>query len=244
MHFRLPAILLGFAALAAAQLSPQFDAVSIRPSTAADTSNRLGPTPQGGLRGQNVTILQLIAMGYAVRPFQIVDAPGWASTERFDVTATPDVPEERPSRDRFRERLRAMLADRFGLVIESTSRPVPVYKLQLAKDGPKIQASKPGDSLHMESNERMLRGTAADLKTIADSLSGILLRPIVDETGLTGTFNFDLQFADLRLDDASNETTAPALFTAITQQLGLKLESGRAAAPVLVVQNVHRPSEN
>ena len=90
MHFRLPAILLAVAALGAAQQSPRFDAVSIRPSTAADTSNRLGPTPQGGLRGQNVTVLQLIAMAYSVRPFQIVDAPGWGSTDRFDVTATPD----------------------------------------------------------------------------------------------------------------------------------------------------------
>ena len=142
MHFRLPAVLLAFAALGAAQQGPRFDAVSIRSSTAVDNNNRLGPTPQGGLRGENVTVLQLIAMAWSVRPFQIVDAPGWASTERFDVMATPDVAEEKPSRDRSRERLREMLTERFGLAIESTSRAVPVYKLQPANGGPKLQASE------------------------------------------------------------------------------------------------------
>jgi uncharacterized protein (TIGR03435 family) len=97
----------------------------------------------------------------------------------------------------------------------------------------------------MESNERMLRGSAAEMKIIADSLSGILLRPVVDETGLTGAFSFDLQFADLRLDGAApDETSAPALFTAITRQLGLKLESSRAPAPVLAVEKTERPSAN
>ena len=138
-----------------------------------------------------------------------------------------------------------MLAERFGLVIarESTSRAVPVYKLQPLKDGPKLQASKPDEPLHMESNSRTLRGTAVDMKIIADSLSGILLRPIIDETGLTGTFNFDLQFADLRLDDAPNETTAPALFTAITQQLGLKLESRPSSGACSCCPERH-PSQN
>jgi uncharacterized protein (TIGR03435 family) len=96
----------------------------------------------------------------------------------------------------------------------------------------------------MESNSRMLRGTAVDMKVMADALSGILLRPVVDETSLPGTFSFDLRFADLRLDDTAQETTAPALFTAIAQQLGLKLESGRAPAPVLVVRSVHLPTGN
>jgi len=89
-----------------------FEVASIRPSDATDQTNRLGPTPQGGLRGENVTVTQLIALAFGVRPFLIVDAPSWASTQRFHVIATPDVSEElapgaaSAQRQAFRERVR------------------------------------------------------------------------------------------------------------------------------------------
>jgi uncharacterized protein (TIGR03435 family) len=202
-----------------------------------------------------VTTLQLIALAYGVRPFLIVDAPDWVSTQRFDVVATPDFPEELPAnpgpaeRDTFRERVRqrvqALLAERFGLVIRAGHRSMPVYKLVAAKGGHKMTAAKPEEPRRMESNSRMVRGSNIDMKALADSLAGLLLRPVLDETGLSGDFNLSMQFADLRL----NATPDPAntdgtIFTAITEHLGLKLEAARAPAPVFAVEKINRPTEN
>ena len=239
----------------------RFDVASIRPSKAADLTNRLGPTPQGGLRGENVTLTQLIALGYGVRPFLIVDAPGWASAERFDVVATPDSPEEpgpgatvvtrEVFRDRVRQRLQMLLAERFGLVVRPEMRPVPVYKLVVARGGHKMAPANPDDARRMESNPRLLRGTGVDLKTVADALAGILLRPVLDETNLSGNFNLEMHFADTRLEapaeavsGGAGDSTAPTIFGAINERLGLRLESARAPAPVFVVEKAHRPSEN
>jgi uncharacterized protein (TIGR03435 family) len=245
-----------------AQTAPalhRFDVASIRPSKAADPSNRLGPTPQGGLRGENVTVIQLIALAFGVRPFLIVDAPEWASTHRFDLIATPDVPEEMPAnasaaeretlRNRIRQRIQALLTDRFGLVIRADKRPMPVYRLVVAKSGHKLTPSGDQEPRRMESNSRMLRGSSVDMKTVADSLTGILLRPVVDETNLSGAFNLNVQFADVPLQvtpetaDAAADT-APTIFTAFPEQLGLRLEPGRAPTPVFVVEKIQRPSEN
>jgi uncharacterized protein (TIGR03435 family) len=234
----------------------RFEVASIRPSKAPDATNRLGPTPQGGLRGENVTVMQLIALAYGVRPFLIADAPGWASAERFDVVATPDQSEELPpnapgaQRDAFRERVRqriqALLADRFGLVIRHGERTMPVYKLVAAKSGHKMTTSTAQEPRRMESNSRMLRGTSVDMKTVADALAGLLLRPVIDETNLSGTFNLQMQFADVRAEAKpdGDGTAAATVFTAITEQLGLRLEAARAPSPVFIVEKVQRPSEN
>ena len=104
----------------------------------------------------------------------------------------------------------------------------------------------------MESNSRLLRGTAVDMKMVADSLTGILLQPVLDETRLSGTFNLNIQFADLRMQagpDAiaggtADPATAATIYTVITQELGLRLESGRAPTPVFVVEKLQKPSAN
>jgi uncharacterized protein (TIGR03435 family) len=253
----LASVLIGAVCAQTAPPKFRFEVASIRPSRAADSTNRMGPTPQGGLRGENVTPLQLIAVACGVRPFLIVDAPGWASAERFDVIASPDVPDVLPAgatpvqrdelRDRFRQRVHALLAERFGLVIRQESRPMPVLKLVVARGGHKLTPAADTDSRRMQSNPTMLEGHAVDMKAVADSLSGLLLQPIIDETNLAGAFNFSMRFADVRpgrAPDASAVDAAPTIYTAIAERLGLRLESARAPVPVFVVQKLQRPSEN
>ena len=235
----------------------RFEVVSIKPSKAATATNRISPTPQGGLRCENVTPLQLIALAFNVRPFLIVDAPAWASAERFDVLASPDRAEEPPadasaaqretSRDRLRQRVYALLLDRFGLVIRADKRTMPVYKLVVAKGGHKMTAAA-DEPRGMETNSTRIRGRRMEMPALADALAGILLRPVLDETNLAGAFNFEMQYADVRPQTAQEtapaETTAPTIFTAITERLGLKVESARAPAPVFIVESVRRPTEN
>jgi uncharacterized protein (TIGR03435 family) len=235
----------------------RFEVASIKPSQAADSSNRIGPTPQGGLRAQNVTPLQLIALAYGVRPFLIVDAPDWATTQRFDIVATPDKAEELPQdapgaqrdafRDKVQQRVRALLIERFGMVIRAEKRPMSVYKLVVAKGAHKMTAASPQEPRRMQTNSKMVKGSGADMKMLTDALAGILLRPVLDETNLTGSFNLEMSFADLRLQatpDANADAGAPTIFTAIVEQLGLKLDPARAPAPVFVVEKLERPSEN
>lgn len=201
---------------------------------------------------------QLIALAFGVRPFLLADAPDWAASERLDVVAAPDRAEElAPAttasqreffRDRVRQRVRTLLTDRFGLVIRTERRPMPVYQLVLAKGGHKMTAATAQDTRRMETNSRMLRGTAVDMQMVADALAGILSRPVLDETNLEGPFNLSIQFADQNMQ-ATPETIdalapAPTLFTAIAEQLGLRLESGRAPTPVFVVERITRPTEN
>jgi uncharacterized protein (TIGR03435 family) len=236
---------------------PRFDVASIRRSKAPDQSNRISPTPQGGLRAQNVTVLQLIALAYGVRPFLVVDAPGWASAERYDVLTTLDSPDElAPNaagaqrdafRDRFRQRVQSLLAERFGLVVRAEKRPMPVYQLVVAKGGHKMKASTAEEPRRMESSSRTLRGAGVGMKELADSISGILVRPVIDETNLAGAFTFEMQFADVRAQanpEGGDAAAAPTIFTAIGETMGLKLEPARAPAPVFVVEKVQRPSEN
>jgi uncharacterized protein (TIGR03435 family) len=252
------------ATLLRAQTAPEppkhrFEVASIKPSQAADSSNRMGPTPQGGLRAQNVTPLQLIALAYGVRPFLIVDTPDWATNQRFDIVATPDQSEELPQdasgpqrqafREKVQQRVRALLIERFGLVIRPEKRPMPVYKLVVAKGGHKMKEASAQDPRRMETNSKMVRGANIEMSALADSLAGILFRPVLDETNLKSGFNFEMQFADLRMQaspDAVPDPSAasPTIFTAIAGQLGLRLESGRAPAPVFVVEKLQRPSEN
>jgi uncharacterized protein (TIGR03435 family) len=221
----------------------------------------MGTTPQGGLRAVNVTVTQLIAFAFGVRPFLIVDAPDWASSQRYDVIATPDAAEETTPdgggtqreafRDRIRQRVHGLLMDRFGLVIRTEKRVMPVYQLVVARGGHKMTPAVDEETRRMESNSRMVRGTAVDMKTFADALTGILGQPVLDETKLSGTFNLSMQFSDLRLQATpeaitrpAEEAAAPTIFTAISEQVGLRLESARAPAPVFVVEKIQRPSEN
>ncbi len=202
----------------------------------------------------------MIAVAFGLRPFLIVDAPDWTSSQRFDVVA-PDS-EERAAdtaglqpespRDRFRQRVQALLIDRFGLVIRTEKRLRPVYKLVIAKSGHKMVPATAQDTQRMESNSMMLRGTDVDMKTLADALAGILQRPVLNETNLSGGFNLSMQFADQRLqateegsgNGAADPAGAPTIYGAIREQLGLRLEAARAPAPVFVVERVRKPSEN
>ncbi len=251
------ALALATLAVSCAFAQPRFEVASIKRSTAPDSTNRIGPTPQGGVRAQNVTPVQLIALAYGVRPFLIVDPPGWASAERFDVLATPDAPDELPAnatlaqrdafRDRLRLRLQALLADRFGLVIREEKRPMPVLKLTVAKGGHKMTPSGDADQPRLQSNATMLEGSAIEMKFVADSLAGLLRQPVLDETNLSGKFNLSMKFSDVRptaTPEPAAPDAAPTIFTAITERLGLRLESAREPAPVFVVAKLQRPSEN
>jgi bla regulator protein blaR1 len=230
--------------------------------------------PGGGLRVAGVPLKRLIGIVYQVQDFQISGGPTWIDTDRFDINATAESPDaadrfpEDPSHltdeqrktgaDRMRERLRNLLADRFQLVIRRETKEQQVYALVVAKGGPKLQESKDGKGM-MRLGRGMLSGEGVKLDFLATALSGRLGRPVIDKTGLTGKYDLDLKWTPdpgqyppaspgppppgVQLPPPP-DANGPSLFTALTEQLGLRLESEKAPAEVLVIDRVEKPSEN
>jgi uncharacterized protein (TIGR03435 family) len=213
----------------------------------------MGPGPQGGLRTHDTPVLTLIAWAYSVQPYQIIAAPGWASNQGYDITFTPDKVEppaavpsgpksnlSEAAMDRDLIRLQAVLRDRFGLVLRSETRELPIYNLVQASGGAKLARHAASSGLS-NSNLRVRGGQITGMNTtverLAGALSELLERPVHDETHLTGQFDF-------RVSPEQDGPISESLFTALPEQLGLKLESAKGPVPVYVVEKLNPPTEN
>ena len=242
-----------------------YEVVSIHKAAPGQINVHIGPGPQGGLRTENTSVITLIAGAYSIQDYQIVGAPGWASSDRFNVMFTPDKTEITlaPGMDpkeiqgylrRNGQRLQAVLRDRFGLVLRVETRELPIYGLIQAPRGNKLSLNadeKSGfPSIQTNGNTRITASNAT-MEMLAQQLSMELRRPVQDETALKGRYNFTLEWApepDMSADHvnagANNSSPGVSIFTAITEQLGLKLESKKGPVPVYVVEKIERPTEN
>ena len=258
--------------LRAQVLPPQprygYEVVSIRPSTPGETNSRLGPGPQGGLRAQNNTVLMMMTFAYDKREFQFADVPNWVKSLRYDLTLTPDKPEgtitpgmKREEMDgimgRQRQRLQAVLRDRFGLVLRAETKELPMYGLVIARGGHKLaKAADLNRGPSMNTNRKELTIVSGYLSMFTQGLSTLLGRHVANETGLDGPFDFKVAWTPdstvqlpgkipqpdepIHADDAGGVS----IFTALIEQLGLKLESKKGPVPVLVIEKIEKPSEN
>ena len=227
-----------------------YDVVSIRPSTFEGMSiNSSGDR----FVARGTTLWGLLFNAYKLRPHDdIPGLPGWAKSERFDVEAgmDPDTFAELqrfPGQEQSEQRalmLQALLADRFQLKMHYESREQPIYALVIAKGGARLKQSPPdktsGSSSWSSSGQIDTRGMP--IEEFAFRLSDILGRVVVDKTGLTGKYDIHLKWTP----DESQDTpdAGVSIFTAIREQLGLKLESTRGTVPIFVVDHVDRPSAN
>jgi bla regulator protein BlaR1 len=254
--------------LIAASSLPEFEVASIRPS-APDSSLRIDFAPGGKLYIINATLRFLIKIAYDIGEDQLASSPGWIGSKRFDLAATPDRPvggdPKNMAPDQIlafhkptRLRLQRLLADRFQLEVRKESTVMPIFALVIAKGGPtKLTPTKStGDpQLKGKFGSGMLNAVGVDMSTLAHFLSeGQTGRPVVDMTGLKGKFDFYLEWTpDSNLNPLSPDNTAnqqPAdvggvsIFTAVQQQLRLKLEARTAAADRLMVVRAELPSAN
>jgi uncharacterized protein (TIGR03435 family) len=188
---------------------------------------------------RNTTLGEIIAAAYGfpgprARPNTNVlsGEPSWVNTERYDIEAKASAAS---TGDELLAMLRTLLAMEFRLVAHETTREVAGYGLRTAKGGPKM---KPGDGLTrsgMASNRTMINAANVLMPFLATRLTGILREPVIDLTGLTGTYTFVLSFsADL------NDPSGPSLFTALQEQVGLRLEAMRVPTRILVIDHVQR----
>ncbi len=245
----------------------KFEVASIRPSSSSDPRTLLQVLPGGGLRTSGATLKFLIALAYEVRAFQILGGPGWIGSDRFDVVANPDrstISKNDPPdpakvtaaqlagmQDEMRPRLVALLAERCKLNVHRETREQPVFELSVARNGPRFRAANGNfGGLHLARNQ--LTGEAATIGMLSAALANQVGRPVLDRTGLVGSFDFKLNWAE-GMDTAAPsgggstslaDQTGPSIFTAVREQLGLELKSTKGPAAALIVDNVERPGAN
>ena len=246
-----------------------YEVVSVHRSDPAERNSGFGPGAQGGLRARNNTTMQMLTFAFDARDYQFVGAPNWAQTERFEVNLTPDRTEIIPDAttgltqiqgwfNRNRQRMQAVLRDRFGLVLRAETRELPCGVLTIAKGGHKLASPADpnrGPSFNIN-NGRQIRATSATMKMLADSLSQLLGRYVRDETGLEGQYDFKMEWtpdstvplpAPVQRPDEQVSAGDPgriSIFTALIQQLGLRVDSKRGPVPVFVIEKIEKPTEN
>jgi len=262
--------------------APRFDVVSVKRNTLNDGTVMMG-TRGDTFTGRGVMLRMLIAGAYGVQDDQLIGAPAWLATDRFDIVAKApaSTSEDRPAPvSRNQLMMRALLADRFGLTVHKETRNLPVYALVLPRDGrlgPHLQkvaidcaaieaAARARQSNPSSNAAPSARGCGTSVGPgvvlawgqtmweFATALSKLwntgssLNRPVIDRTGLTGTFDVDLRFTPERIPSGgpwpSIDPDGPSIFTAIQEQLGLKLEAQRGPVDVLVIDRIEPPSED
>lgn len=246
-----------------------FEVASIKP-TAPDSRTTFQGQPDGGLRWTSVSVKTLLETAYNVRGFQISGGPAWIDTDRYDIIAKsehsassenlPDDPRKMTSdqrktyQEQTGERLRALMTERFHLSVHRETKEQPVYALVVSKDGPKLQPAKEGSRGLIWMGPGQITGEGAGIdKALTRVLENIFGRPVIDKTGLTGKFDFKLEWTpDTSRDggppglDAQPPSgpNGPSIFTAVQEQLGLRLESEKGPAEMIVIDRVEKPSEN
>jgi len=263
----IPQILLAATALSASGFlaqspapRPSFDAFDVATIKPVDSDSKLGRylIMQGVNRfvGKNYTLKLLIAAAYSLSPKAISGGPSWIESDHYDIAAvTPG--EVRPTHDEQMAMLRSLLADRFKLTFHREQKEFSIYELTVAKSGPKMKPSTapPDDPPQIVStvypDHLLMPARNVNMGDLASVLQrAILDRPVVDKTGLTGRYDFDLEWAPDETQfggevrSAPTDAASPPLFTAIQQQLGLKLEATRGPVQALVVDTAERPSAN
>jgi uncharacterized protein (TIGR03435 family) len=293
---RLAILLLACSAGLAAD-GPQFEVASVKPSIPSPDGririmNRGGPgtSDPGQITYMSITLKNLLTTAYGVKGYQIL-GPGWLDTKRYDVTAKipPDT-----SKEQFALMLQNLLAERFKLTLHHETKDLPLYELQVAKNGPKMKPYvadpnappppapgeapgpppmgkdgrpivRPGGTMIMIMNGRLqLTSSKQSMAGLANLLANQLSRPVVDKTGLTGEYDYTLEFSQEGLSSGpfgatlpppppgagapagpTTDLESPSLLAAVQEQLGLRLDSKKGPLDLLVIDRADKtPVEN
>ena len=241
----------------AADANPVFEVATIKQSRPDDQRLPTIQIQNRRLLTWNKSVMNLITYAYSMNPKEVVNGPDWLDT-KYEIVAQPGG-EGQPNQQQWQMMMQKLLAERFKLAYHRQKKEVSIYALTVAKNGPKLLAPSTGDpkglpNLAMPARGRF-RARNATMLDFAGELQGWQDRPVVDRTGIQGRYDFGLSWTP---DDNqasrmsglsgfpaprdSNET--PDLFTAIQEQLGLRLESSRGFIDVMIIDHVERPSEN
>jgi uncharacterized protein (TIGR03435 family) len=277
--------------------NPQFEVASIKPNKSGDGRVMMSVQPGGRFTATNVTLRMMIRNAYQLQEFQITGGPSWIADERFDIAAKAEAGDTmgdpfraeqtgQPSRGQLM--IRALLAERFKLVVHNEEKEMPIYALVPARSdgklGPQLKASE-ADCAAIVAAARARGGRGpmgpppdpgrggpppqcgirigpgnmavggSPMSQVATSLSMFAGRIVVDKTGLSGSYDFTLTWTPDQMPGAGQrppgapepppiDPNGASLFTAVQEQLGLKLDSQRGPVAMLVIDRAERPTEN
>ena len=225
-----------------------FDVVSVKPSDPKDLTIQWR-TGKGSFTLTGASLKIIIENAYDLHDFQIEDAPAWIDSARFDIAAKMDpstaqpasTPAEKDAEQKLLEsRLQSILADRFRLRVHKGAKEMPVYGLVVAKGGPKLEPSTKHTGCLTRQGQITCNNTSMD--ELASKLSQMESRIVLDQTKLTGNYAITLKWTPE--DTTEPNPDLPGLFTAIQEQLGLKLVPMKAPVATLIIDHVEAPSSN
>jgi bla regulator protein blaR1 len=258
-----------------------FEVASVKPNKSGDGRVMMMMPPTGRITATNIPVMLLLRQAYNVQPFQIIGAPSWLASDRFDIVAkAPDG----TAPELFRPMMRNLLADRFNLKAHMETREMPIYTLILARADGKLGPNLAPGKVDCEALARGRRGGGPppappqpgqpvecgfmiglgninaggmQIAELARSLSQFVNRIVVDKTGLSGRYDFQLTYTPdgrgnllglppgappLGVDAPAGDPNGASLFTALQEQLGLKLDSQKGPVEVLVIDSIEQPT--
>jgi uncharacterized protein (TIGR03435 family) len=233
-------VLIGVNAQATAVAPLEFEVASIKPHPASDGPVHVSMAGEHGrIWYVNVTVRACIRKAYGLRVYPPAQGGDPLSTERYDIIATGSGD---PSEEQTMQMLRALLEERFKLIVHRETKQLPVFALVVGKKGPKFREVKDdGSGAEIGGGEgHQIKAHHISMKLLAGALQGYLGDPVVDETGLTGLYDLTLDFT---LDE-NISAEGPRIFEAVEEQLGLKLEAHKGPVEVIVIDHVEKPSAN
>lgn len=251
--------------------SKKFEAASIKPGDPNERMAQIMMAPGGRVNIKNLPVRNLIMMAYQLRDFQVTGGPDWMRTDRYDIVAKSD--DENVTPEQSREMMQNLLKERFQLVFHNETKELPVYNLVIAKNGPKLRETPeselppppPGNgravgplggraSIRIERGA--INGQGMNMDLLANQLANNLGRSVINKTGLTKGYDIKLEWTPelgqggaLQREGGGDSAptsaeSGPTIFTALQEQLGLKLESAKGPVVIYVIDSLQRPSEN
>lgn len=254
----------------AAANAPAYEVASIKPNKSGENDMTVRPDVRGRLRTRNASLAVLIQYAWMMQPSRIVGASGWIASERFDIEAKAPQRDAYYTADEIHRMLQTLLQERFHLAVHTEKREQPVYFLEVAKSGVKMKkadggncfqvtlTSKPGDEHGLPQcggiygQRGYVHGHMVAMPLLAVQIERLVDRPVVDKTGLDGESDrYDVELHWSPFDpvpgtaaENTPDLSGPSIFTALPEQLGLKLEPVKAPLDVLVIDRAERPTEN
>ncbi len=242
--------------------TPAFDVVSVKPNKSGSGGMSMTGVSDS-YKGTNITLDNLIMNSYDLSSADLIfGLPSWTRSAHFDVDAKIVNPDKKQidnlTEDQRRAMILAILKDRFHFQAHLETKTLPVYDLVLAKGGPKFTGKEPNADTAAAMAKRGLTGAKGSIITydgeitasgvpissIVFSLTGAVGRTVIDKTGLTGTYDFEIKWTPEHGGQTDSQDSGPSIFTAVEEQLGLKLQSAKGPVQTLVVDHIETPTEN
>jgi uncharacterized protein (TIGR03435 family) len=234
---------------------PQFEVASVKPINRPVAPHAVGlRIHHGTLNIDAAALRQIIGLAYGIQRVRVQGGPDWLDSELYDLVAKAESADANP--EQIKVMLQALLADRFKLAVHRETKELPVYTLVVAKNGSKLQeakAERTNVTNTAEAGRIQMGFQKHSLAVLVNFLANMLGSPVLDKTGLTGVYDFKLEWApdlprrpngDAPMLNGVPVESGPDIFAALQEQLGLRLERKKGPAEVLIVDHAEKASEN